>query len=205
MRSKSTRVMRTLTASLSTLGRPRDFFALSIAMGILYIYKMRAGKGVLTSPAGPNLKQGNHPMPEATNTHTTNPTRRAALRFGGIAAFAGAIGLPAMAVATEPDAELLALCEQFDALDRKILAIWDGAMRLEDEDEANAAKEQIMEQQEPILERILELRATTVAGFAARARTLALWAPDTMDGGGAKCAWNERMTHALLRDLMEAV
>lgn len=75
-----------------------------------------------------------------------------------------------------------------------------GANQIEDEDERDRAKEPLEARQNPLLERICELRATSPAGHEARARTLATWAPDIGKG-----EWIERrLLSALLRDMTGA-
>ena len=60
------------------------------------------------------------------------------------------------------------------------------------------------EAQEPLLERIIALRATTLDGFKARARTLALWNQDAMRQIGPGHYLEDRMLAALLRDMTGA-
>jgi len=101
--------------------------------------------------------------------------------------------------ADNPDAELIALCGQFDALERQVHALYDGPTRIKDEDELDALVAAITDQQKPLLARLCEMRATTEAGFRARAATANLWWADRPEPDEAY--WNERMIMALLRDL----
>ena len=74
-----------------------------------------------------------------------------------------------------PDAELIAACAAFDALERKCNATFGGPDRTLEEDlRADEERNSIYVAQEPHLDRIMELRATTIDGFRAKARSLAL-------------------------------
>ncbi len=160
-------------------------------------------------------------MPKATHTHITGcvvaPSRR---QLGGSilaalsgAAFAGAVVLPdrgeAFPTATSPDAELIRLCDECDALQRQIDELFDeGADPLPSAEQIalERARDQIVEplcrRQDPLLERICDLRATTPQGHIARARTLLGWDKDpiwTHD----EC-WNSQLIGAIVRDLVGA-
>ncbi len=56
--------------------------------------------------------------------------------------------------------------------------------------------------QEPLLDRIVALRATTLDGFMARARTLAGWDVEATRKIGEDNYLNDRMLAALLRDMV---
>lgn len=126
--------------------------------------------------------------------------RRDFLAFtAGAAASGVALPIAIAHAADNPDAELIALCGQFDALEQQALALYDGPTRIKDEDECDALHDAITDQQRPLLARLCEMRATTEAGFRARAATANLWwnvkpEPD-------EAYWDERMIMALLRDL----
>ncbi len=155
-------------------------------------------------------------MPEATHTHTTGcvvaPSRR---QLGGSilaaacgAAFAGALALPdpgeAFPAPTSPDAELLAACAAFDALEASYRAT---DFRTEpctpEADAAEAEQHRITAAQEPLVARMTELRAVTHEGRVARARSLIGWWPEVMaDGEGTT---GECLTYATLRDLVGEV
>lgn len=65
-------------------------------------------------------------MTQAITTVTTPASRRAALRWGGMAAIVGAVGLPAGAVPVQSDAELIAACaEHIENMDRFNLSTGD--------------------------------------------------------------------------------
>ncbi len=102
------------------------------------------------------------------------------------AAFAGAVVLPnpgeAFAVVASPDAELVRLCAECDALQRQIDALFDEeatplphAQQLVLERARDRVVEPLRVQQDPLLARIVEMRATTLQAHVARARTLAGW------------------------------
>jgi hypothetical protein len=126
------------------------------------------------------------------------------------AAFAGAVVLPdpgeALPVAASPDAELIRLCAECDALQGQVDAIWADRMthlpnaeQIALEHARDAAQQPFLDAQDPLLHRICELRATTPEGRAARARTLLAWDKDpcwTHDG-----CWNSQLIGAIVRDL----
>ena len=159
-------------------------------------------------------------MPKATHTHTTGcvvaPSRRH-LIGGSIlaaacgAAFAGAVVLPnpgeASLAAESPDAKLIGLCAECDALQAKVDALWADRMthltnaeQIAIEHIRDAAQQPLLEAMDPLLQRICEMRATTRQGHAARARTLIAWEKDpcwTHDG-----CWNSQLIGAIVRDLV---
>ncbi len=101
----------------------------------------------------------------------------------------------------DDDAELLAACGQFDALQRRLEALFDGPDWIEDEAERDVALRPIEAAQDALLDRLCSLRATTMEGYRARAATLALYDPNVLrkiDDGHIV----ERMVAALLRDLV---
>ena len=113
------------------------------------------------------------------------------------AALATAAALPALAATTSPDAELIALCDEFNVLERHFLASFD---RIPDDDTRDLANGPIHEAQAELVERMSELTATTIEGFSALAGAIALWAPDVLD------RWDEgdlseRMIAMIVRDL----
>jgi len=131
------------------------------------------------------------------------PTRRGLL--GGAAALAVAPIAPVMSAHPHPDRELIAVCAEFDAIERYINSHYAGGSRkIEDDDERDVAIAPFQEAQEPLLERIVALLATTPDGFMARARTLALWDLDAMRQIGPGNYLEDRMLAALLRDMTGA-
>ncbi len=128
----------------------------------------------------------------------STPTRRGLL--GGAAVLAVAPVAPTMSA--HPDCELIAVCAEFDAIERHINSHYAGGSRnIEDDEERDVAIAPFQEAQEPLLERIIALRATTLDGFMARARTLALWDLDAMRQIGPGNYLEYRMLAALLRDM----
>lgn len=128
-------------------------------------------------------------------------SRRALL--GGSAALAVA---PAVAAPAHPDAELIALCHQFDELERAYQKIYDDPDATEDEDEADRLARPITSARAALLPRIIALRATTVEGLMTRARTVYLEdvqigreAVEVLEGSPYM---NELLMASLHRDLM---
>jgi hypothetical protein len=107
-------------------------------------------------------------------------------------------------VLRRPDAELIAACAEFDALERQRAGVFHGPDAIADETARITLFAFIQEMQEPILDRVYSLRATTLEGYFARARTVLLedleLHPAEMVASGST---NERLLGALLRDLTE--
>ena len=142
----------------------------------------------------------------------TAPSRR---QLGGSllaaacgAAFAGAVVLPDLREAAEnPDAELIRLCAQCDALQAKVDALWAGdrtrgmtpAESSAFERAREIEQEPFYDAQDPLLHRICELRATTPQGQAARVQTLLAWDKDPI--WTHDYCWNSQLIGAIVRDL----
>ena len=157
-------------------------------------------------------------MPKATHTPTTGglvaPSRRH-LVGGSIlaalsgAAFAGAVVLPDLRKAAEnPDAELIRLCAECDALQAKVDALWTGdptrdmtpAQAWAFERAREIAQQPFSDAQDPLLHRICEMRATTPQGQAARVQTLLTWDKDPI--WTHDFCWNSQLFGAIVRDLV---
>ena len=113
-------------------------------------------------------------------------SRRALLGTGAGLALGGsaAAGISATDTAS-PDAELIGLCAECDALQAQIDAIWADrkthlphAEQVAIEHVRDAAQTPLLDAQDPLLQRICELRASTPQGHAACARTLLGWDKD---------------------------
>ena len=101
-----------------------------------------------------------------------------------------------------PDADLLEACAAFDALERAYIAAGgDYAFGSLEHDIAEAERARLSDAQDPLVERMCELRAVTREGQAARARSLALWDAELMKPGpGDTGTW---LTAAIVRDLID--
>lgn len=107
-----------------------------------------------------------------------------------------------------PDAELISLCAECDALQAKIDALWEGdptrSMSLAESRAFEKARDieqrPFADAQDPLLERICELRASTPQSHAARARTLLGWDKDPCWTDDA--CWNSQLIGAIVRDLV---
>ncbi len=91
--------------------------------------------------------------------------------------FPGTCPDPLPSASVSPDAELIGLCADFDALERHIDALFDGVSALAFE-AADAAACLIEVEQRRVLDRICALTPATDEGCRAVARSLALLAPD---------------------------
>ncbi len=82
-------------------------------------------------------------------------------------------GLDAAAAAPNPDADLLAVCAEFNACDLRQRAIYDGPDAVEDDGKAGQAAAPIFARMDALLNRMEHLRAASPVGIAARAGSLA--------------------------------
>ncbi len=134
-------------------------------------------------------------MPKADTIPTTS---RRGLLSGSILAGLGALfAIPALAATAHPDAELIRLCDEFNVLERQYVASFD---LIADDDTRTLANGPIQQAQEELVERMSEMTATTIEGFAALAGAIAVWAPDVLD----KVEYgdmSERLIAMLVRDL----
>ncbi len=121
---------------------------------------------------------------------------------------AGAVNPPARPAS--PDAELIGLCAECDALQDQIDATYvvpsedlTHAQEVAREKARDIVQEPLRAAQDPLLDRICTLWATTAQGRAARARTLLAWDKDpcwTQDG-----CWNSQLIGAIVRDTVAGV
>lgn len=97
------------------------------------------------------------------------------------------------------DAELIALCEAFDRLQRTWSDYHDGgAHPIEDDNERAIALAPLEAQQASIAALTWATKARTLAGAQAKAQSWVLLSPDILDGDGC---WDERFRASILRDL----
>lgn len=98
------------------------------------------------------------------------------------------------------DAKLIDLCRQFDENERHCLAMLPGgANAIEDDRERDRIAAPLRQAQRIMVDEITSQRATSLAGFAAVARSLGLWdlqigEPDDHDG------INDKLVAMLVRD-----
>ena len=117
---------------------------------------------------------------------------------------AAALGGAGIAVPVElPDAKLLALLAEFDALERGIRDAYPKNCTHAEEEQADRLAEPMRERQHALLDPICQTKAKTIEGIFARRRSLSLW-----DGGGWISApdsssqyHDKRLISALVRDL----
>ncbi len=113
------------------------------------------------------------------------------------AATAASVGLSQAASA---DAELIALCEQFDNNERRYLSLFPGGENaIIDDDERSLIAEPMQDEQAALAARIVTYRIGTFAGFLAVARSLGVWDQEIgrpEDHSGV----NEMLTAMLVRD-----
>ena len=97
-------------------------------------------------------------------------TRRSFLT--GALAAGSVLPVGAALAAEHPDAELIAVCAEFDSLDHQQVAIFDGPTSIPDDDEADAAAAPVFERMNVLLDHMEDMRATTAFGIQARAHSL---------------------------------
>ncbi len=113
---------------------------------------------------------------------------------------AAAMMAPIVAKAGNPDAELIALCARFDANERRYLSFYSGGSNeITDDDERDAIAGPIQDQQGEIAGQITSHRITTLAGFAAVARSLGLWDSQIGEPDEHGCI-NDQLVAMLVRD-----
>jgi hypothetical protein len=95
-----------------------------------------------------------------------------------------------------PDAELIALCAEIDKLEDKINSFPHETLR--DEEASAILVQRLKDQQDPLIDMICNMTATTLEGLQARARTIIKWAPDMLDNPHDIA---EMMVATLLQDL----
>ncbi|MGI4797488.1 MAG: hypothetical protein ACRYG8_26265 [Janthinobacterium lividum] len=135
--------------------------------------------------------------PKATSGEFGGPARRHdVLAWSLLSDMAGVRPLAPVTAAPAPDldAELLAVCAEFDAVEHRRNAMFDDDTLT---DEANAA---IREEQAPLVDRLCELQAVTIEGMRARARSLVLYDDAVLERHTVYT--NDRIVAAVLRDLI---
>ena len=149
-------------------------------------------------------------MPQATKPNTTSrpapvvndaiPRRQLITITTALAALAGidtaSTGMSALAEGQHPDADLLASLEEFDALERQKVTIY---QQISADKEADEAATPLHDRQAELLAEICEMHATTLDGCKARARSLLLWSREAPEFSGG---WTDDMRVALTRDLV---
>lgn len=102
-------------------------------------------------------------------------------------------------ITTGPDAELLAALAEFIAVEERRAPLYDREPGDETKERAMAALD---DRQQPLFDRLLELRAMTPEGIRARAETLARYEPGIVARGLEGGDWVECMVAAIVRDLL---
>ncbi len=110
-------------------------------------------------------------------------------------------GLGAAVAAPNPDADLLAVCAEFNACDLRQRAIYDGPDAVEDDGKAALAAAPIFARMDALLDRMEHLRAATPAGIAARAGSLAQHSGGWEFSFDARGTITGRLLDYLLRDV----
>ena len=131
-------------------------------------------------------------MPRAPRVDQPRPSRPAA---------AAGSGNSRAAHAAQPDAELIRLCAEMVALERRIDAMFAGPMTDASLEAAEAAACIIEVDQRRVLDRICTMTPVTMEGWLALARSVALISPDFADDDPEKNP-DVRLASTLLRGLL---
>jgi hypothetical protein len=125
---------------------------------------------------------------------------RRAMLTGSAALLTGVTAfLATQDTAPNPDAELIRLCAEIDALEDKLDSFTLKGATLEEEQAQDKLAQPFAAEQEPLIARLCEMPAITIEGIQARARTLVRYAPDWKNKSGG---YDGLMIAALLRDLI---
>ena len=137
-----------------------------------------------------------------TNPHASRCSLLSCLAPAALMVTGAGIGSPVAAQTAQPDAELIALWVDLDALERRIDALFTHGSGL-DFEAADVAACVIEVDQRLLLDRICALTPTTDEGCCAVARSLALLAPDYGDPAVYLTAtMDERLATTLARGMM---
>ncbi len=126
--------------------------------------------------------------------------RRNLLSAGPVLIGLAGAGLDAAAAAPNPDADLLAVCTEFNACDLRQRAIYDGPDVTDDDGKAGQAAAPIFARMDALLDHMEHLRAASPAGIAARAGSLAQHSGGWAFSFDARGTITGRLLDYLLRD-----
>ena len=123
--------------------------------------------------------------------------------FAGVPAalLAGAVAAPTLLAAAHPDAELIRLCAEFDALEIQHEAFFEGPTRIDDDEDRDVALEPIETAQKALLDRICHLPICTLDGARALASTYLLYIAKQADQLPTQY-WDQRFERAIVRGLV---
>ena len=114
------------------------------------------------------------------------------------------LALPGAALAasagSDPDAVLLGLCAEFEALEHKFIASL--AKNNKEQDRADAICDAIYHEQAPIVTAITACCPTTLAGFTALANIVVLLNPELIKISPTQGCTDERLLQVMLRGMM---
>ena len=133
-------------------------------------------------------------MPKAKNGDSTS--RRGLLRLTAFCSVAAVFPLGAPAAA--PQSGLIEVCADYVRLEKARIALFE---RIEDENERASMVEPFDAQQEPLFERIINLRAVTAEEHVARATAFATMCDGEVFDGLESGCWDRMFAAAMVRDL----
>ena len=138
--------------------------------------------------------------PAATRRSLFSAAAAITLGSGITAGFAASVA----DFAETPDAQLIALCAEFDVLERRRQHAANAARTMEEEELADRVWADVSQQQKPMLDRMCSFPCVTLAGLGALAASLVLWDAGELSVAedDAEAPVNERLTAALLRSVM---
>ncbi len=135
-------------------------------------------------------------MSKAVSSPTTS--RRRLLATAPVLALPGAA--LAASAGSDPDAVLLGLCAEFEALEHKYIASL--AKNDEEQDRANVICNAIYHEQAPIVAAIIACRPTTLAGFTALANIVVVVDPMLVDFVPTDGCYGDRLLQVMLRGMV---
>ncbi len=156
-------------------------------------------------PEAAHLRQFGLEIPKKAPKLAAASTRRHVLSaLTGVAFTGTALAIAAPSAASDnPDAELLAVLAEFDALEKQIFPN-PGPATIEEEEVWEVWAEPLMVRRKDCLDRLCEMETRTLEGFRARVRSLLAWNDRLMpelEKGASDGFWAPRMQLALFRGL----
>lgn len=137
-------------------------------------------------------------MPTAINHHIT-PTRRTAMRFSAAAIIAG-LTTPVLAAVANPDADLIALCDQWVSIETERCLLCQHDEYAPDFGPNNVRYERLGNDMERVIDLVEECDSpTTSAGYAAVARAALTWVSRDYEGN-ITCTSSDAQLMAMLAE-----
>ncbi|MBS1028396.1 hypothetical protein [Gluconobacter albidus] len=108
---------------------------------------------------------------------------------------------PAKPECHKSDTHLIALCEQFIALQREIDLIHEPIDSFEDEERAEPALKEIFKRENEMFAQIIHAPAVTFEGIRAKAKAMISWDREGVEDNSDNI-WRDRLLNSMLRDCL---